>query len=491
MKTMKRIAVLLLTMCLVLPCVSIISHAASGKIQFTDPNTKTGEMVEVTCAIKSDNGGAVGDVKVDIKYDTTMLAFKSGEGIQETAMGNLSYSGKGDSAAHRFVIQFLALKEGTTKLEVTEYEASLATSESLECTTGTSTITIEKGTEVVQTPEVNSVPEGVKVNANGVEYTLSSSFKTEDIPDGFEETTIEYEGANRKFAKQTASGLYLAYLVDADNNGKFFVYDIEVGEFTPFEQIEISANTKIVLLADATEVVMPDDYIEVSITVDDFDFPAWQHMEDTVNYVLYAVNNSGQTSLYQYDGEEGTYQRIEMPEVEEEVVDNSTIAKMKMWVETNFTYALLIAGLVAVFFLVLIIVLGVKLHNRNLELDDLYDEYGIDLDEEVELPVKKEKEDFFEKELVSEVEDKVEVEAFEEDDEEDEGIDLEELASEEDDEEDEGINLEKLEYEEEDDFDLKFQEKIEESFEIEETNNKTMKKDDFLFEDFDLIDLDD
>ena len=42
-------------------------------------------------------------------------------------------------------------------------------------------------------------------------------------------------------------------------------------------------------------------------------------------------------------------------------------------------------------FLVLVvalIVIGVKLHHRNLELDDLYDEYGIDLDEEEAVPAK-------------------------------------------------------------------------------------------------------
>ena len=37
---------------------------------------------------------------------------------------------------------------------------------------------------------------------------------------------------------------------------------------------------------------------------------------------------------------------------------------------------------------VVLIVIGVKLHHRNLELDDLYDEYGIDLDEEEAVPAK-------------------------------------------------------------------------------------------------------
>ncbi len=494
MKTMKKIVTLMLAVCLIVPCISIVSRAASGKIQFTDPSTKTGETVEVTCAVKSDNGVAVGDVKVNIKYDTTMMAFKSGDGVQEVSMGNLSYSGKGDAAALRFKIQFTAVKEGTTKLEVSEYTAALATGETLQCTTGTSTITIAKGTEVVQTPAPEPSADDVVVTVNSVEYTLSSAFKSEDIPEGFEETTIEYAGANRKFAKQATTGMYLGYLVDADGNGDFYVLNVETSDFTPFEQIEISSSAKIVLLADASQVVMPEEYAEVSITVNNYDFPAWQHMEEMSKYILYAVNNNGQASLYQYDVEENTYQRFKMPEVKEEEVDNSTIGKIKAYVDSHFTYVLLIGAFLLLFFLVLVIVLGVKLNNRNLELDDLYDEYGIDLDEEP-VAVREEKKPSYK----DDEDEGIELEDFDYEDEEDvlpveDEEEVEEVEVKETEDEEQEISLDELAYEEdeEDDFDLKFQEKLEESFE-EEKRSTTMKKDDSFFEDFDfdLIDLDD
>ena len=47
MKMMKKLATLLLAICLVVPCFSMVSFAANGAIQFTDPSTKVGESLEV------------------------------------------------------------------------------------------------------------------------------------------------------------------------------------------------------------------------------------------------------------------------------------------------------------------------------------------------------------------------------------------------------------------------------------------------------------
>jgi len=482
MKTMKKIATFLLAVCLVVPCFTMVSYAANGKIQFTDPSTKTGEVFEVTCAVKSDTNATIGSVKVSVKYDTTMLEYVSGDTSSATA-GVVSYEGTGTSGALRFVMKFKALKEGTTKLTVDSATTNLASGDTLSCTQGTSTITIAKGTEVSNTTTTTPSADAVTVTVGDVEYQLSSDFDTASIPEGFTTATVEYEGADRTFAKQEASGLYLAYLVDADGNGKFFIYDAEDASFAPFEKIDISTTTAIVLLDDATSIVLPEEYASVNLTVNGHEYPAWQHVEDSVNYVLYAMNLNGEVSLYQYDSVEGTYQRMKMPTVEEEVeVDDSKLGKVKTFINDNFTYVLLIAGLVLLFFLILIIVIAVKLHNRNLELDDLYDEYGIDMDEE-ETPKSK-----------KEVDEEPEFLEYLGDDSEE----YEEEVEEQDDDYDDGINLDELQYDEQDDFDMEFEKKLEQSYveeEKSEKTEKTMKNDDSLFEDldfdFDMIDLDD
>lgn len=457
MKTMKKIAGLLLAVCLAVPCASIITHAASGQIQFTDPSAKTGETVEVTCAVKSDNGTPVEDVNITMTYDTTMLKFKNGGGVTESSAGTLSYSGTGTSAALRFNMQFEALKTGTTQIKVTSYKAFLNTDEALTCQQGYATVTIAQGsgTTATDTPAGGTTPDAgdTKVTVNGVEYTLSSTIPASAIPEGFAETTATYEGAERKFVMQETTGIYLAYLIDANNNGKFFMYNTENATFAPFEQIQISTTTKIVLLSDASAIKMPEEYQEISLTVNGQDYPAWQNPENAAYYILYAINGDGEASLYQYDSEEGTYQRFETPEVVEEKLDNSVLGKLSAYVGNHFNYIFLIICLVFALFLVLVIVLGVKLHNRNLELDDLYDEYGIDMeDAEPEVAKKTERR----------------------------------RASE---DEDEGIQIEDFEYE--DDFDLKFEEELKEK-EEQRRPSKTMQETESDFEDFDfdLIDLD-
>ena len=121
---------------------------------------------------------------------------------------------------------------------------------------------------------------------------------------------MEYEGAQRKVVKQQTADVYLAYLVDADNNGKFFLYDNDTSTFVPFEQINISDTAAIMLLSERGDIKLPKEYQETEITLNDQTFPAWRNAEESDYYILYAMNNQGEKSLYQYDSVDGTYQRL-------------------------------------------------------------------------------------------------------------------------------------------------------------------------------------
>ena len=46
MKILKKISIILLSLCLCVPCFSMVAEAADGRISFTDPETAVGEMVE-------------------------------------------------------------------------------------------------------------------------------------------------------------------------------------------------------------------------------------------------------------------------------------------------------------------------------------------------------------------------------------------------------------------------------------------------------------
>ena len=128
-------------------------------------------------------------------------------------------------------------------------------------------------------------------------------------------------------------------------------------------------------------MILPERYVETTVTVNEQEFTAWQDSEDEDLYILYATSSTGETSLYRYDTLENTYQRFTPTETEEE---GSGLEKILGIFGEKAEYVVFGAGAVLLIFVILIIVLSVKLYNRNAELDELYDEYGIDLDDEEE-----------------------------------------------------------------------------------------------------------
>lgn len=390
MKRMKRIVILLLSVAMLVPFVAVQIHAAEGELMFSDPQTKVGENVSVDMVVKS-GGVSIGDVDIKMSYDATSLEFISGNEVTNDGNGTLTYSHKGNGSETelRTTLEFRALKQGTTNISVSGHTAYLFSDETLTLVEGTSTITIDVGTDGSTSIEPNAATvtaaeTDVKVSVDGTEYSFSEAFKASDIPEGYSETKLMYDGAERKFL-ENEKGVKLGYLVDGSGKAGFFLYNEENATFSPFVEIYISEETAIVLLNNIEGVDLPEQYQKADLIVGDYTFSAWQDMEHQGYYAIYALNETtGQKEIYQYDTVDGTYQRMIMPvkSEKETTSDNeSMIGKIKNIVNDNFTiFFILLLGLL----LLLVIVLSVKLYHRNSELDDLYDEYGIDDDSEEE-----------------------------------------------------------------------------------------------------------
>ena len=381
MKVMRKIATLLLAICLVVPCFSMVSHAAN-RIMFEDPSTAVGQTLQLKGVIETDS--AMEDREVVMTYDTSMLKFKSGDNVTETSAGELTYKATGAAGAQRveFLMSFDVLKEGTTEVKVKSHTVYSTSDAKLTCQEGHSAITIAAGdgTVAVDEPATDEPASdtGAVVEVNGESYTLSENFTEDDIPEGFEESSLEYAGTDYKVVMQAETGLTLGYLVGAEE-AKFFLYVAENATFAPFEQLEISETTVITLLSYVEDIIFPEPYRATSVEVNGISFPAWQNPEDTEVCVIYAMNNRGEKEFYQFDTVEGTYQRFEMPEVEEEKEADTIIAKLGEVLGENLNAVVLAIGFGFILLLIVVIILSVKLYNRNAELDELYDEFGIDL----------------------------------------------------------------------------------------------------------------
>ena len=117
MKFTKKIATILLSVCLIVPCFSVMALAANGVIFFSDLETSVGDEFTITgTAVVS--GDVIGDATIHMTYDPSYMRFEEGDGVNADTDGNLTFKGSGDGSSDRieFTMKFQALQEGSTSL---------------------------------------------------------------------------------------------------------------------------------------------------------------------------------------------------------------------------------------------------------------------------------------------------------------------------------------------------------------------------------------
>ena len=279
MKFLKKVLAAVACVCVLATSVTLTSHAAGGRISFADPSTAVGDMVDVKCVLKS-SSGSLGSSSVTLSYDASALKFNSGDGVTG-GDGTLTYSGNGGSSEVSFTMTFQALQEGSTEITVASQDVKSSSGSEVKLTEGKSTVTIAAGdpSKIVDDTQAaegadTAASGDVTVEVNGTSYTLSD-FVEASVPAGFTKTTMNYEGADRPMAYNETNGIYLAYLTSADGNSNFFLYDDSNATFAPYEEIDISDTTTIVLLSD-TSVKLPSNYAQTTLTLNGQEFPVWQ-----------------------------------------------------------------------------------------------------------------------------------------------------------------------------------------------------------------------
>ena len=173
MKMFKKIGILFMSLCLCIPCFSMVAHAEDGRISFTDPKTAVGEMVNVDCAIRSTSGD-VGEVEMKLTYDSAYLRFDSGDGVTKDGDGALTFTNSGSSSEVKFTMTFQALQEGTTEIAIDSAAISSAGGTSLTMTQGQSRVEIGEGDpSKITESSSGSIGEDMQVEVNGTAYTLT------------------------------------------------------------------------------------------------------------------------------------------------------------------------------------------------------------------------------------------------------------------------------------------------------------------------------
>lgn len=384
MKKMRKILALILTVCFILPCFPMTSFAASGIIFFTDLETAVGETFTVTGTVVTKND-VLGKATVQMSYDSSYLRFVEGDGVTQSSEGQLTYTGTGNGSSDRveFTMQFQAIAQGSTRIEQGTAQVTNKQNASVTCEAGYADIKIAEGDASLITSSDTS-SEGIEIG--GVAYTISASFAESSVPAGFMAGDVTYKDATYQGIVQQNGNVQGLYMTSGEGKSGFYLYNASKDSFYPCEEVMISDEKSIVMLADTSGITLKKRYDEASMSINGTEFPVWLVPDRDNFYVVYASDNEGNSSLYLFDAQENTYQRAYDVEAKEEAATEQkkedVLTKISDFVYDNFVWVLVGVSCALAIMLILLIVLAVKLRHRNLELDDLYDEYGIDLDEE-------------------------------------------------------------------------------------------------------------
>lgn len=397
MRSFKKLLAVLAMVCMLTTGFSMITYAAEGELRFTDPSTTVGAEVEVTAVFTAPV--LMDQLEATLTYDPAMLKFVSGDSATG-GNGTVTISGDGGSATEAsFTLTFQALAEGDASIEVSSSSGVDAVGDPLDLINGSSKVSVGPGDpSLIQEEEgqeeesasMEASANGPQVEVDGQQYTITSGFSDALIPVGFVRGETQYEGTSCESVTQEASGRSAFYLTPVSGGEPdFFLYDSDNGTFAPFEQVELSADRYIVLLRSDGKVDLPDTYQETTLTLNGKEFPVWQNTEEADYYVIYALNADGEEGLYQYDTVDRTYQRYVKNAASADSNDSGSTpggiwGKILSVIRDFLDIIVIVAGAVFLALVIILIVVAVKLRHRNLELDDLYDEYGIDLDEDEE-----------------------------------------------------------------------------------------------------------
>ena len=122
------------------------SFAGNARIAFSDPTAEVGSEFTVNVKFTCTTGEKIGKTVVMLSYDTSAMEFIGGEPDVSGGNGAIrvigSVSGSSESAS---TIRFKALKAGSSKIEVTDYEGYDADEQLLESIAVSLDITLGQG----------------------------------------------------------------------------------------------------------------------------------------------------------------------------------------------------------------------------------------------------------------------------------------------------------------------------------------------------------
>ncbi len=303
--------------------------------------------------------------------------------------------------------------ENTVKIKVT--------AESGETATYKITVTREQESEEEDTPEETAEPETTEEpeeseepqeseNPEETETTSGSivvngkSLTPVEIPEdveipGFSLSTLEYDGEEYEAFVSKYMEYYVLYMTDEENDSDYYAYYKDIDTFTEFVQLTSGTTGNMFILDGYVSDLTESGFVKKELEIDGKKLTGWAYGDDIIAaeeaykdyYLVAGVNQDGLLTWYQYDVQEGTYQRFVAPKIGEVTTtsgDAEQVAVLEAQLKelsdiyrsmkSNRLMIIIILGILDLILLMVIINLIFKIREKDDygEEDDMWTEEG-------------------------------------------------------------------------------------------------------------------
>lgn len=227
-----------------------------------------------------------------------------------------------------------------------------------------------------------------KFDINGTEWTMINDIPEDVVPEGFEHSKTVIDGLEYNTLHGTFGDITLVYLQSESGNG-LFVYDAAQNAAYEFVRINSESHFIVVLLPKVDDV--PEGYNEISLSIEGkgvataYQTKVEKNDDQTKDfYLVYAMNDNGESGWYTYDSVDGTYMRTELstPTVAQEEND-TTKSELVPGIANKYLVlaAILVLIIIILALLLLVVIVKNKKRTANEENDEEDDTKEFDIEE--------------------------------------------------------------------------------------------------------------
>ena len=227
-----------------------------------------------------------------------------------------------------------------------------------------------------------------KFDINGTEWTMVNDIPEDVVPEGFEHSKTVIDGLEYNTLHGTFGDITLVYLQSESGNG-LFVYDAAQNTAYEFVRINSESHFIVVLLPKVDDV--PEGYNEISLSIEGKGVAtAYQTKGEKTDdqtkdfYLVYAMNDNGESGWDTYDSVDGTYMRTELstPTVAQEEND-TTKSELVPGIANKYLVlaAILVLIIIILALLLLVVIVKNKKRTANEENDEEDDTKEFDIEE--------------------------------------------------------------------------------------------------------------